>query len=381
MPCVAVLTYLDISEPNAGSPRRTNALLEAVQGTPILVQPRVHHPEFLTAPYPVDLGRKKIGINWGIFNLQWPANARVARAIIQNQIPEFIVCSTLWTVLAVRKFRHIPILLDAHNVDAVYMEEQYGARHPFTRLVQRYEKKALEHVRHVFACSETDREEFIRRYALDPGMVSVVPNGVDTSAFEGPAPPSPPDAYWQDRIGDAATLFFMGKLDYGPNREALEFIRSDLVPATRTGISQDVKIVIVGAPVSEESYPPEMIFTGRISDERLVAYMRSADVCIAPIWSGSGTRLKVIENLAAGRPVVSTPKGAEGLGLESGTHALLAEKDDFSGAVLRLLQDKDLASRLGGQGRDLVKTEFDFRTVVAAKWQKVFARFAQGKDC
>ena len=118
-----------------------------------------------------------------------------------------------------------------------------------------------------------------------------------------------------------------------------------------------------------------MLFAGRCSSQRLVNYTRTADLCIAPIESGSGTRLKIIEYLAAERPVVSTPKGAEGLGLESGTHALIAERDGFPAAVLQLLNDRELGARLARQGKQVAKARFDFRTVIGPKWRAVFSQF------
>lgn len=374
MACAVVVSYLDISDNNAGAARRTNALLEALPATPVLVQPRRHHPRCLTAPYPLDLGRRKIGINWGIFNLFWPRNARVLGAVMEYQMPMFAVCSSLWAVRAVRRYRRIPILLDAHNVDAMYMEQQFGRGHPFTRMVRRLEADSLAQVRHVFACSPEDRAAFMDRYGLPGDRITVVPNGVDTTAFDGPPPPHPPDAFWRERIGGAAAVVFLGKLDYGPNREALEFIRTDLVPALRAAPDRPAKVLILGGPVPSGAYPQEMVFAGPVSQERLAMYLRSSEVSIAPIFSGSGTRLKIIETLAARRPTVTTPKGAEGLGLTPGVQAEIAEPEQFCQAVIDLLRDRTRADALGAQGRRFAQATFDFRTVVAPKWREVFLR-------
>jgi glycosyltransferase involved in cell wall biosynthesis len=379
MPSVLVLSYLDLSENTAGAPRRTNALIRAIPGTPLLVQPRRHHPEVLTAPFPVDLGRRKVGINWGIFNLQWPGNAKVVHAVVENQVPLMIICGSIWTVLAAGRYRDIPILLDAHNVDAAYMEQQYGRGHPLARTVERLERNALRCVRHIFACSTTDRAGFMDRYGIEAERISVVPNGVDAAAFGGPAPPAPPDTFWGERIGDAATVLFMGKLDYGPNREALEFIRSELVPAVRASGLQ-AKTLIVGGPIPEGRFPDDMVFTGRLPTERLIAYLKSANVCIAPVFSGSGTRLKVIETLAAGRAMVSTFKGAEGLGLASGRHARLAEKDEFADAVVDLLRDPSAAERMGRCGQRFVAETYDFQRVIVPKWREVFLQYVPSSD-
>ena len=91
-------------------------------------------------------------------------------------------------------------------------------------------------------------------------------------------------------------------------------------------------------------------------------------MCIAPLLSGSGTRFKILEAWAAGRAVVSTTLGAEGLGARDGEHLLLADDpNDFADAVLRLCNDSSLRARLGDAGWALYRERFTW----PAAWRKL----------
>jgi glycosyltransferase involved in cell wall biosynthesis len=92
-------------------------------------------------------------------------------------------------------------------------------------------------------------------------------------------------------------------------------------------------------------------------------------VGVAPIFKGSGTRLKILEYMAAGLPVVATKKGAEGLNLDADEHLIYAETaSEFQAALLKLLSDSSYSKRLSVQAGALVKSEFD--------WAPLLHRFA-----
>jgi glycosyltransferase involved in cell wall biosynthesis len=85
---------------------------------------------------------------------------------------------------------------------------------------------------------------------------------------------------------------------------------------------------------------------------------------VVPLRKGGGTRLKVLEALALGTPVVSTSKGIEGLELEDGRHVLVADSAaDFAAATERLLGQPALRARLSAAGREAVRERYDWRTI------------------
>jgi len=104
-------------------------------------------------------------------------------------------------------------------------------------------------------------------------------------------------------------------------------------------------------------------FTGYVDDIRAVIARHAVEVC--PIREGGGTRLKILEALALGVPVVSTTKGAEGLILSNGKHLLLADTPmDFALATSRLLSDPPLARHLGEAGRQAVLAHYDWQVII-----------------
>jgi glycosyltransferase involved in cell wall biosynthesis len=102
--------------------------------------------------------------------------------------------------------------------------------------------------------------------------------------------------------------------------------------------------------------------------EDAVAALAAAKVAVVPMLAGSGTRVKILEAWAAGRAVVSTQLGAEGLPVRSGEHLLLADvPEDFVAAVSSLLESKQLRDRIGAAGRDLYVTQFTWE----AAWDRL----------
>jgi glycosyltransferase involved in cell wall biosynthesis len=366
---ILVLSYCNLNRLHTGGIRRANALLEAVGSSALLCQPRPAHPKFETIAYPLNLGWKKIGINWGIFNFFWPgAQRRVARALRRHR-PAAVVLTSMWDFQGVRRCAGtVPLALDAQNVNAVALAERFGARHPYTRLVAAWEGRVARAVERLCVCSTLDREQFIVRYGVDSARIAVVPNGVALAEFTEPAGPVAPEIDRQ--LGSAAVLFFMGKLDYQPNLEALRFINDRLIPELAQADSPPCKVLVCGGPVPAGAFRPEMIFAGRVLS--VVPYLRRADVCLAPIFTGSGTRLKILEYLAAGKPVVATAKAVEGLACMPGEHLVLAEPDDVARQTAGILADPEKARSMAQRGCELVRRTYDW-TAIQPAWRQALA--------
>jgi len=188
-----------------------------------------------------------------------------------------------------------------------------------------------------------------------PGLrVSVVPNGVDTEYFTPRADPG------------TRTLLFCGSMDMHPNREAMEYFLRQIWPRV-IAQAPDVKLQVVGRQ------PPEWLneaartdariqVTGFVDDVR--TYFRNAAVVICPILSGGGTRLKILDSLAMGVPVVATSFAASGLSLEHEKHLLLADTEEqFAEHTLRLLHDLSLRFRLASAGAPRVNQMYSWTIV------------------
>jgi polysaccharide biosynthesis protein PslH len=189
-----------------------------------------------------------------------------------------------------------------------------------------------------------------------PGPVTVVPNGVDTDRFVPATLPAAP------------RLVFTGTLGYLPNVEGIVWFCRDVLPIVRRAVPA-VTLDIVGRnPV------PEVAALGGLPGiavhehvPSVLPYLHEARIAVVPLRVGTGTRLKALEAMAAGRPVVGTTVGVEGLGLVDGRDALIA---DDAGALARhvidLLEDDERAAALAATGRALVEERFSWKTIGAA---------------
>ncbi len=369
-----VLSYWNLNHPSFGGARRIQALMDLLGARVVLCQPAPPHPDLRTWAYHPDLGRRKWGINWGMFNFLVPSTAAFVRHRLRQQRPELIVATSIWAYAPLRGMKNRPpVVLDAHDVLGNAIEERHGATHWFTRMVRSWERRVVREVDHVFACSDLDRRQFVARYGIPEEKVTVVPNGVDMAVWQkADGSEGRMDPAHEAALGNAQVLFFMGKLDYQPNREALKFLAERLLPELERRGERNFRLLVCGGPVPSASLHPAILFAGRVPD--VVPYVRRADICLAPIFTGSGTRLKILEYMAAGKPVVSTPKGAEGISGVPGEHFALAEAADFAAAIRRLSADAAAARRMGEAGHRLVEERYDWR-VVRAGWQRVLSGF------
>src|SRR5208282_5953149 len=162
------------------------------------------------------------------------------------------------------------------------------------------------------------------------------------------------------------TLLFAGFYAYGPNREAIDFLVTSVMPALRhSHPSATLALTGGGAPYHE----PWIRNAGSIPYDDFAGFVGACGVAVAPIFSGSGTRLKILEAMAAGVPVVATEKAAEGLSLENGEDILFArDRDEFVGRISELFDNPDFAARLRERARHTVASKFTWDSI-ARKFQ------------
>lgn len=369
MSAILLTSYYTIQNTATGGKRRVDELVRALQPDVFLLQPAPAHPGFAGAGYPSDFGRHKRGVNWGMFNLYWPPNRRVARRVAAAQAPKVLLATSIWCHDSFAGLG-IPRALDAQNVDGRAIAERYGLNHPFTHLVRAQERRVVRQVECLFCCSETDAEIFRCDYGVPDAKIRVAPNGVrpPRTSVRDPAA----ERLAAERAG-RCFLLFMGKLDYAPNEEALGFISKDFLPELERRMPGRFLCLVCGGPEMPAGvHHPALRFLGQVPD--VTPWLELADVCLAPVFSGSGTRLKVLEYLSAGKPVVATAKAAEGLNTADGRELRLAEKPDFAAAVCGLVQDAAGARAMAERGRQLAQTGFSWERT-ADVWRAGLAPF------
>jgi len=200
----------------------------------------------------------------------------------------------------------------------------------------RYERETVRRFDHVIAVSEHDRA--LMSAWTDPARVSVVPTGVDLARFkaEENAQPAGP------------LVVFVGAMDWQPNVDAVEYFCSEVWPTVQAKVpGAQFRIVgrNPGARIQRLASASVQI-TGSVLS--VVEHLREAAVVVVPLRIGGGTRLKIYEAMAAGKPVISTTIGAEGLDVKHGVDIWLADDAEaFAGAVVRFLRDEDARRSLG----------------------------------
>ncbi len=215
--------------------------------------------------------------------------------------------------------------------------------------LRKVELMLLRLVDEVIAVSEVDRQQMVGE-GIPRHKITVLPHGVDVMAFRRAAP-----AKLREEASvppGVPLLFFHGTLHYEPNTVAVRMLSEEILPRfQREG--PEVRVVAAGMHPPEQYAHPWMHYTGVIDD--LPAAIAAADLCVVPLLAGGGTRLKILEYLAAGVPTVSTHKGAEGLRVEDGVEmALVADGnwDDFCGRVRQLIASPEAAQRMSARAAD-----------------------------
>jgi glycosyltransferase involved in cell wall biosynthesis len=217
--------------------------------------------------------------------------------------------------------------------------------------VRRYEHDAVKSVARTLAVSRDDAAFF---ETLAPNRVDVVPNGVDTKAIAPLA-----------RVPSTRNLLFLGSFEYSANVDAALFLIGEVLPLLRT---PDAHLLIVGGNPSRRLYAaatrsaiPSTV-TGYVAD--LGSIFATSRVFVAPIRTGGGTRIKILEALARGLPVITTAIGSAGLDLIHGRHAIIADDpSEFASWIDRLIEDDELSERLARAGRGLVEARYDWAAV------------------
>ena len=227
-------------------------------------------------------------------------------------------------------------------------------RHRLTWWKQRrYTVHLLSQVQGCTVASDQERA-LLRSIAPEFEPLTVIPNGLDLEFYEGDWPPPASD-----------TLIFPGALTYQANLDAMDFFLEAVFPLIQTQcpeVAMRITGRTDGVPLHRLPTNGRVILTGYLEDVRpAIAQSR---VCVVPLLTGGGTRLKILEAMALGTPVVSTSRGAEGLEAAPGKDILVAdEPGEFADAVIRLLTDDVLHHRLRANGRSLVQDQYDWVSI------------------
>jgi glycosyltransferase involved in cell wall biosynthesis len=240
-------------------------------------------------------------------------------------------------------------------------------RHALTLFkTRRYFRSTAGKFDGVTVVSNREQQEIIQLFH-NASCVEVIPNGVDLDWIGSQTDHNQPEP---------DSLLYSGSVTYFANLDAVRYFLQDIFPLVlkerpqaRFYISGSTKGVDLSSqPLQDPLLKDRVIFTGYLPDIRRRVIDSWASV--VPLRQGGGTRLKILESLALGTPVISTSKGAEGLNLKPGRDYLMANTpDEFAACVIQLLKDAELRRTLSLQGRKAVEEMYD--------WDQIGKRFLE----
>lgn len=244
-----------------------------------------------------------------------------------------------------------PVILDCHDIFQALRLEHIS-------LSRRFLETTLERMAYKFAdlmlvVSEKEQKS-LALMSVNPKNIRVIPNGVNTTNFSNNTEKKLTGKF---SIDDSHVVVFVGNLRYHPNRVAIELLSTTVAPEVINS-TKNVKFLVVGDN-SDTPNLPNLVFTGLV--DNVADVLSFSDVAVAPLFSGTGTRLKILEYLSSGLPVVSTTIGAEGLEISDGINIIIQDDiDKFSTAIIELLNDKERREKIGKAARNIAVSRYDW---------------------
>jgi glycosyltransferase involved in cell wall biosynthesis len=257
----------------------------------------------------------------------------------------------------------VPVILDAHNVEshvsvAVARLAPTWMGRGRARLDawkwRSFERGLVRRVQRTVAVSESDALTF--RQLVPSATVTVRPSGADLRSLQ----------YVDHAKNRGDRLVMTGTLGYLPNLDAANWMIDRILPRVRR-VRPSARLDLIGAsaPESLRQRGGESVnIVGRVPDVR--PYLDGADLFVAPLRAGGGTRLKLLEAFAVGLPTVATTVASAGISARHGVDIATADdEEDFADEIIRLLDDVSARRAMAESARRLVEERYDWRSIAA----------------
>ena len=262
----------------------------------------------------------------------------------------------------VKSFKQGQLVLRSHNVESkiwerIVAETNTFVKRQYLRYLQKklmnFENSQVTNFDFIASVSEVDNQIFKN---IDSDIECMhLPIGIDLTLYEGK----------KSQVTDELNIGFIGSLDWQPNVNGLKWFFTEVWPNIH---SDNIKLSVAGRNPSEEIYDYEgdrVRILGEIDCAR--SFMRDMDLMIVPLFSGSGTRVKIIESLACKTAVLSTSIGLEGIDIKDGVHCLIADNaTQFIKQIEQANLDKQKLIKLADNAFEYVKKNYDYKEVAAS---------------
>lgn len=285
-------------------------------------------------------------------------SARLKELLTRNdfdivQLEGLYVCPY---IPVIRKYSNARIVYRAHNIEHEIWERtaalSSGLRKLYLRIlakrVKAFEKEFINSYDLLVPITERDRIILDRMGNMRPTHVS--PTGIDTKQLIPHA-----------KNLEYPSIFHIGSLEWAPNQEGLLWFVDKCWPKIHAK-HPDLKFYIAGRQAPDwlirRFNAPNIVYMGEVEDA--YAFMNSKAVMVVPLFSGSGMRIKIIEGMALGKPIVTTPIGTEGISTQSEKNIIIADNEqEFINGVERLITDRQLFHEIGSSAIEYIQEKFD----------------------
>jgi glycosyltransferase involved in cell wall biosynthesis len=349
------VTLLSFAEPDEATPEYTlhlNEFCAQVESVP--------KPEYQPNTMKATLGYLS---RWprSLVDVYSPAMAEKVQAAARDGQIDVMIAFEIQTMRYLELVPEIPAILETPEVTSFYDRVNQSSAAPARFRAQMTVTKLENALRTlmqrgvaVTVASEVEREH-VMRFAPPEATIEVVPNGVETAASR-PDPAIQPEPH---------TLIYTGAVTYSANLDAVNYFVRDVWPLVRARAPQAAFAVTGGTgkvDINALAAHPGVKFTGYLPDIRPV--IQKSWALVVPLREGSGTRLKILEAMALGVPVISTTKGAEGLNVKHGENILIADQPaELADTIRTLFDDTALRAKLAENARALVERDYDWAAV------------------
>ena len=252
------------------------------------------------------------------------------------------------------------VVITDHNV-AFFQYKSIGM--PYWRLIKKFEIFSLNAADHVVTVSDFDKEK-LSKYVGNLNQ-TVIQNGVDLALYKKKK------FNFQKSESKIFIIGYHGNYEYHPNMEAARILSEKIAPELKKkGLKFKILLIGHNAPSVNNPYVNSI---GVVED--LPKYLRLLDMAVVPLVSGSGTRLKILEYMASGIPVVSTSMGAEGLNVNDGKNILISDDIplDFCNKIMLLANDINMQKLLSKNACNLVKKEYNWENLIP-KYEDIYKK-------
>ena len=335
----------------------------------------------------VDTGIRVLDMLKNILFEKTPYNVkRFLSPAVYNQLTELLTTNTYDFIQVegafvagyipfIKKMTKAPIIVRTHNIEYVIWQrlaineanplKKWFFRHLSKRLYK-FESEYYKMADGIAAITPDDQERLIQMKVKVP--VSVIPVGTEMEKFNVFSAEAKPKS-----------LFIIGALDWMPNLEGLKWFMENIWPEVNRKMPEvSIHIAGKGTPKHIAEWKLEHVFVHGFIDDA-VEFMNSYELMLVPLLSGGGMRVKIIEGLAAGKCIISTSVGAEGIPVNNEENIILVDTpEDWINAIVQLFSQPEEIERIGINARQLAMDLFDNKAVTAGYIQ--FAKELSSKS-